>query len=90
MSALKGDAAGRQQPPEVHVVWVEAPDDAIHLVDGIFAATDGLVNVRREYVAEDGRKFFKVYVAPGALDEVCALLRAMRACVQVGELRVDP
>lgn len=71
-------------------MWLEVPDDAIHLVDGILAATDGLVNVRREYVAEGARKFFKVYVAPGGVDEVHTLLRAIGEHVQVGEIRVDP
>jgi len=74
-------------PDDAEVVWVEAPDDAIHLLDGILCATDGLVNVRREYITEGDRKLFKVYVAPGATDEACALLRAVGRYVTVGELR---
>ncbi len=76
-------------PSDAQVVWVEAPDDTIHLLDGILSATDGLVNVRREYISEGDRKLFKVYVAPGALDEAVALLRAIGRYVPLGELRTE-
>ncbi len=69
------------------VLWVETPDEAIHIIDGIMAATDGLVNVRREYISEGDRKLFKVYVAPGSLGEAHDLLRAIGRYVSVGEIR---
>ncbi len=70
-------------------MWVEAPDDAIHLLDGILSATDGLVNVRREYINEGNRKLFKVYIAPGASDEICTLLRVIGRYMPIGELRPE-
>ncbi len=80
----------REPPGEAAVLWVEMPDDAVHIVDGVFAAEDGLVNVRREYAFWEGRKLFKLYAAPGAVSEVCRLLREMRRYVPVGEIRVEP
>ncbi|MFO8034528.1 MAG: hypothetical protein R6U88_05135 [Candidatus Bipolaricaulota bacterium] len=77
-------------PGDAQVLWVETPDDAIHILDGIFAATDGLVNVRREYIGGGDSKLFKMYVAPGALEEVRALLRGIGRYVPVGEIRTEP
>ncbi len=84
-----GWRAGTRPPKEAQVLWVETPDSAIHVLDGILAATDGLVNVRREYTSEGDRKLFKIYVAPGALDEVSGLLRALGRHVYVGEVRAE-
>jgi len=50
-------------------------------------ATDGLANVRREYREEGGRKLYKLYVAPGAVEEVLRLLERARRFAPVGETR---
>ncbi|MCD5408787.1 DUF4911 domain-containing protein [Candidatus Bipolaricaulota bacterium] len=67
---------------------METTDKALHFLDGILMATDGLANVRREYREEGGRKLFKVYVAPGAVEEVLRLLERARRFAPVGEVRL--
>lgn len=75
-------------PQDAEVIWVETTDKALHFLDGILMATDGLANVRREYREEEGRKLFKVYVAPGAVEEVLRLLERARRFAPVGEVRL--
>lgn len=74
-------------PRDAEVVWVETTDKALHFLDGMLMATDGLANVRREYRGEEGRKLFKLYVAPGAMEEVLRLLERARRFAPVGEIR---
>ena len=76
------------RPPQVaEVLWVETTDKALHFLDGMLMATDGLANVRREYREEGGRKLYKLYVAPGAVEEVLRLLERARRFAPVGETR---
>ncbi len=77
-------------PHETRVLWVEAGDEAVHVLDGLFAATDGWVNVRREYREQGARKLFKAFVAPGYLDDALALLAKMRAHGLIGEVQLEP
>lgn len=78
------------RPPEkMHVLWVEMDEETLHIVDGAFAMHDGLVNVRREYRESGGRKFFKIYVAPGCLAEALALLERVKRIARIGEVVVE-
>jgi len=82
--------SGSSMAHEARVLWVEAGDEAIHVLDGLFAATDGWVNVRREYTEEGAKKLFKVFVAPGYLSDAMAVLTRLRARSVIGEARVEP
>ncbi|MCR4391623.1 MAG: hypothetical protein NUV94_02320 [Candidatus Acetothermia bacterium] len=77
-------------PPEAAVVWVETDDEALHFLDAAFSAMDGVANVRREYRDVGGRKLFKIYVAPGSVDEVLRVLRAAAEHVTIGEIQIEP
>jgi len=86
----EGTTSGTPMAHDARVLWVEAGDDAIHVLDGLFAATDGWVNVRREYLEEGSKKLFKVFVAPGYLSDAMAVLARLRARSVIGEVRVEP
>ncbi|MBC7099910.1 hypothetical protein H5T52_12550 [Candidatus Bipolaricaulota bacterium] len=73
----------------MHVLWVEMDEESLHLVDGAFGMSDGLANVRREYREIGGRKFFKIYVAPGGLAEAMEILDRLRKLVRIGEVIVE-
>ncbi len=76
-------------PQKMHVLWVEMDEEALHTVDGAFGMSDGLANVRREYREIAGRKFFKIYVAPGGLAEALEILERLRRFVRIGEVVVE-
>ncbi|MBC7222013.1 hypothetical protein H5T56_03410 [Candidatus Bipolaricaulota bacterium] len=73
----------------MHVLWVEMDEESLHLVDGAFGMSDGVANVRREYREKDGRKFFKIYVAPGCLAEALEVLNRLQDTVSIGEIIVE-
>jgi len=76
-------------PKKMHVLWVEMDEETLHMVDGAFGVSDGLANVRREYREIGGRKFFKIYVAPGGLEEALEILNRLKKFVRIGEVMVE-
>lgn len=77
-------------PPDATVIWVETTDEALHFVDGVLMATDGLANVRRKYRVEKGRKLYKLYVSPQGVEDVLTLLSRAARYVPIGEIHVEP
>ncbi|RLE31552.1 hypothetical protein DRJ54_00055 [Candidatus Acetothermia bacterium] len=73
-------------PGEAEVLWVEIADKDLHFLDGVLMVTDGLANVRREFREEGGRKLFKLYIAPGQLEEVRRLIVRAGRFVHIGEV----
>ncbi len=80
---------GLSPPSDATVIWVETTDRALHFIDGVFMAADGLANVRREYRVEKGRKFYKLYASPQGVEDVLALLSRAARYVPIGEIRVE-
>ncbi len=76
-------------PKKMAALWVEMDEEALHMVDGAFGMSDGVANVRREYREQGGRKFFKIYVAPGCLNEALEVLQRLREFVPLGEIIVE-
>jgi hypothetical protein len=76
-------------PEELHILWVEMDEEALHMVDGAFGMSDGVANVRREYREIEGRKFFKIFVAHGCLDEALETLERLKKFVRIGEVRIE-
>lgn len=76
-------------PKKMHVLWVEMDEETLHTVDGAFGMSDGVANVRREYREIQGRKFFKIYVAPGCLAEALEVLDRLKKFVKIGEVIVE-
>lgn len=76
-------------PKKMHVLWVEMDEETLHTVDGAFGMSDGLANVRREYREIGGRKFFKIYVAPGGFEEALEILNRLKKFVRIGEVMVE-
>jgi len=76
-------------PEELHILWVEMDEEALHMVDGAFGMSDGVANVRREYKEIEGRKFFKIFVAHGCLDEALETLDRLKKFVRIGEVRIE-
>ena len=71
---------------DASVYWLNTTEEEIHFIDAVIGAYDGLANVRRDYRFQDGKIFFKVYVAPGMEDEFLALLDGLRQVATIGEL----
>lgn len=81
---------GKHRPPEeLHILWVEMDEEALHTVDGVFGMSDGVANVRREYKESGGRKFFKIFVAQGYLEEALETLDRVKKSVRIGEVRIE-
>ena len=65
------------------VYWLSTAEQEVHFVDAIISAYDGVANVRREYRLQDGRMYFKTYVAAGMEDEFLEILQRLQ---QVGRV----
>lgn len=65
------------------VYWLSTAEEEVHFVDAIISGYDGVANVRREYRLQDGRMYFKTYVAPGMEEEFLEILQRLR---QVGRI----
>lgn len=78
------------RPGDAVTVWVETEPDAVHFLDAAFSAGPGLGNVRREYRDDGAKKLFKIYVAPGCVDDALQSLRRAARFVPIGEVRVEP
>ncbi len=77
------------RPPDAVTLWVEAEAEAVHFLDAAFGGLDELANVRREYREDGDRKLFRVYVAPGRLDEALRAVRTAARFVRIGEVQVE-
>ena len=71
---------------DASVYWLNTTEEEIHFIDAIVSAYDGLANVRRDWHLQDGKIYFKVYVAAGMEDEFLALLDRLRKIATIGDL----
>lgn len=74
---------------DASVFWLETTEKEIHFIDAIASAYDGLANVRRDYRLENGRVYFKVYVAWGMEEEFLELIDDLRRTARIGEVLKD-
>jgi len=68
------------------VYWLNTTEEEIHFLDAVIGAYDGLANVRRDWRLQDGKIFFKVYVAFGMEDDFLELLERLRRVATIGEV----
>ena len=68
------------------VYWVNTTESEIHFIDAILSAYDGLANVRRDWRLQDGKMFFKIYVAPGMEGEFEEVIDRLRERAEIGEV----
>ncbi len=73
-------------PGEATVFWIETSEEEVHFIDSIASAYDGLANVRRDYKLQDGKIYFKVFVAPGMEEEFLSLLEKLRHAAAIGDV----
>jgi len=78
-----------QRPREPYVLWVEVNEEALYLLEAVLLWEDNMANVRREYRVREGRKWFKVFVTPGYLEEVLGILGELRRWMYVGSVRLE-
>jgi hypothetical protein len=71
---------------DASVYWLNTSEEEIHFIDAVVSAYDGLANVRRDWRLQDGKIFFKVYVASGMEDEFLELLKRLRRVATIGEV----
>jgi hypothetical protein len=69
---------------------VELPEREIHLLDVIISTHDGIAHVRRDWICHQGRRFCKVLVPSGFLEETREVLEAARGHLAIGEIRSSP
>jgi hypothetical protein len=74
---------------DASVFWLETTEKEIHFIDAIASAYDGLANVRRDYRLENGKVYFKVYVALGMEEEFLELIDDLRRTARIGEVLKD-
>lgn len=77
------------RPRDAVTMWVEMEAEAVHFLDAVFSAFDGIANVRREYREQGAKKLFKIYVAPGCILEAERLVRSAGRFVPIGEVEVE-
>lgn len=77
------------RPADAITAWVEMEPEAVHFLDTVFSSGSGLANVRREYCDEGARRWFKVFIAPGCVEEVRRTLVRTARYVHIGEIRVE-
>jgi len=77
------------RPRDAVTMWVETGAEAVHFLDAVFSAFDGIGNVRRQYREEGAKKLFRIYVAPGCTAEAERLVRSAARFVPIGEVRVE-
>jgi hypothetical protein len=68
------------------VYWLSTTEEEIHFIDAVVSAYDGLANIRRDWRLQDGKTFFKIYVAPGMEDEFLQLIECLRRAATIGEV----
>jgi len=71
---------------DASVYWLNTTEEEIHFIDAIVSAYDGLANVRRDWRLQDGKIFFKVYVASGMEDDFLELMECLRQVATIGEV----
>ena len=71
---------------DASVYWLNTSEEEIHFIDAIICAYDGLANLRRDWRLQDGKIFFKVYVASGMEDDFLELLERLRRVAAIGEV----
>lgn len=78
------------RPADAVTAWVESDPEAIHFLDAVFSAGEGLANVRREYRDDGARRWFKLFIAPGCVEEARRTLARTARYVPLGEIWVEP
>lgn len=71
-------------------LYVELPEREIHLLDTIVSGYDGIAQVRRDWICHQGRRYCKVLVPPGFLEETRQVLEWARGHLAIGEIRLSP
>jgi len=71
---------------DASVYWLNTTEEEIHFIDAVISAYDGLANVRRDWRLQDGKIYFKVYVASGMEGDFLELLERLRRVATIGEV----
>ncbi|MCD5417035.1 hypothetical protein LR021_01485 [Candidatus Bipolaricaulota bacterium] len=71
---------------EASIFWIQTSEEAIHFIDGIITAYDGVANVRRDYIIKEGKLYFKVFVADGMHDEFFSIIERCKKYVPITDI----
>lgn len=71
-------------------LYVELPEDEIHLLDAIISGYDGIAQVRRDWRLHRGRQYCLLLVPPGFLAQTRQVLEGARGHLAIGEIRLGP
>ncbi|MCI2424516.1 hypothetical protein LM597_00615 [Candidatus Acetothermia bacterium] len=71
---------------EALIFWIQTNKEAIHFIDGIITAYDGVANVRRDYTIKEGKTYFKVFVADGMDDEFFSIIERCKKYVPITDI----
>ncbi|GEM_PF-1826151 len=76
-------------PRDTLALYVEMRERDIYFLETIVKGYDGIAHVRRDWLMRNGRRFVKILVPPGLMDEVLAILKRARRYIPIGEIRTE-
>lgn len=79
----------RYNTEEAAIFWLQTSEAAIHFIDGIITAYDGVANLRRDYIIKEGKIYFKVFVADGMQDEFFSIIERCKQYVPITDILPD-
>ncbi len=78
---------GHRPPQDTVDLYVEMNEKDVHFLEVIIKGYDGVAHLRRDWITQEGRRFFKILVPPDFLDEVRRILENARKYIWLGEIR---
>ena len=79
----------REAPRDTLELYVEMRERDIYFLETIVKGYDGIAHVRRDWHVKGGRRFVKIFVPPGLMDEVLRVLEHAKRYIPLGEIRTE-
>ena len=76
-------------PRDTLELYVEMRERDIYFLETILKGYDGIAHVRRDWHVKGDRRFVKILVPPGLMDEVLRVLEHAKRYIPIGEIRTE-
>lgn len=76
-------------PRDTLELYVEMRERDIYFLETIIKGYDGIAHVRRDWLMRNGRRFVKVLVPPGLMDQVLTIIKRAKRYIPIGEIRTE-
>lgn len=80
---------GAPIPRDTLELYVEMRERDIYFLETVFKGYDGIAHVRRDWYMKGGRRFVKIFVPPGLMDEALRVLEHAKRYIPIGEIRTE-